>query len=141
MRHDRSFGVTTQDPRRYWALVVEDKYRRVANLHKNTLHALKEAVESSDLAHPSEFTPHSDDPRQQPRGALGREPVPVGGTRRTGRSQGRPPGLSQLLGTGSAGCVHNGSRSFLTSTLWRPRLIHLSISRFMAGGINRRKLG
>ena len=51
-------GVTTQDPRRYRALVVEDKYKRVANFHKNTLHALKEAVESSGLTHPSEFTPH-----------------------------------------------------------------------------------
>jgi len=51
-------GVATQDPNRYRALVVDDKYRRVANFHKNTLHALKEAVESSGLSHPSEFTPH-----------------------------------------------------------------------------------
>lgn len=51
-------GVTTQDPGRYRALVVGDKYKRVANFHKNTLHALKEAVESSGLSHPSEFTPH-----------------------------------------------------------------------------------
>lgn len=51
-------GVTTQDPGRYRALVVDDKYKRVANFHKNTLHALKEAVESSGLSHPSEFTPH-----------------------------------------------------------------------------------
>ncbi|KAB7615541.1 FMN-binding glutamate synthase family protein [Amylibacter sp. SFDW26] len=51
-------GVTTQDPGRYKALVVEDKSTRVANFHKNTLTALKEAVESSGLTHPSEFTPH-----------------------------------------------------------------------------------
>lgn len=51
-------GVTTQDPGRYKALVVADKYKRVANFHKNTMHALQEAVESSGLAHPSEFTPH-----------------------------------------------------------------------------------
>jgi glutamate synthase domain-containing protein 2 len=51
-------GVTTQDPGRYKALVVEDKSTRVANFHKNTLIALKEAVESSGLSHPSEFTPH-----------------------------------------------------------------------------------
>jgi glutamate synthase domain-containing protein 2 len=51
-------GVTTQDPGRYGALVVADKYMRVANFHKNTMHALKEAVESSGLKHPSEFSPH-----------------------------------------------------------------------------------
>lgn len=51
-------GVATQDPGRYRALVVDDKYRRVANFHRNTLHALKEAVESSGLTHPSQFTPH-----------------------------------------------------------------------------------
>lgn len=51
-------GVTTQDPGRYRALVVEDKYRRVANFHRNTMIALKEAVESSGLASPQEFTPH-----------------------------------------------------------------------------------
>ncbi|AXI47023.1 FMN-binding glutamate synthase family protein [Sulfitobacter sp. SK012] len=51
-------GVTTQDPGRYKALVVEDKSTRVANFHKNTMTALREAVESSGLSHPSEFTPH-----------------------------------------------------------------------------------
>ncbi len=51
-------GVATQDPGRYRALVVADKDQRVANFHKNTLHALKEAVESSGLRHPSDFTPH-----------------------------------------------------------------------------------
>jgi len=51
-------GVTTQDPGRYRALVVADKYQRVANFHRNTMIALKEAVESSGLQTPQEFTPH-----------------------------------------------------------------------------------
>ncbi|MET4103140.1 glutamate synthase domain-containing protein 2 [Roseovarius sp. MBR-78] len=51
-------GVTTQDPGRYRALVVADKYKRVANFHRNTMVALKEAVESSGLTSPKEFTPH-----------------------------------------------------------------------------------
>ncbi|MFB9149400.1 FMN-binding glutamate synthase family protein [Roseovarius ramblicola] len=51
-------GVTTQDPGRYRALVVADKYQRVANFHRNTMIALKEAVESSGLAAPQDFTPH-----------------------------------------------------------------------------------
>ena len=51
-------GVTTQDAGRYKALVVGDKSARVANFHKNTLIALREAVESSGLSHPTEFTPH-----------------------------------------------------------------------------------
>lgn len=51
-------GVTTQDPGRYRALVVEDKFQRVANFHANTLHALKEQVESSGLDAPGEFSPH-----------------------------------------------------------------------------------
>ena len=51
-------GVATQDPVRQQALVVPDKMTRVANFHRNTLHALKEAVESSGLVHPSQFTPH-----------------------------------------------------------------------------------
>jgi len=51
-------GVTTQEPGRYRALVVEDKSARVANFHKNTMTALKEAVESSGLSHPWDFTPH-----------------------------------------------------------------------------------
>jgi glutamate synthase domain-containing protein 2 len=51
-------GVTTQDPGRYRALVVADKYQRVANFHRNTMMALKEAVESSGLQTPQDFTPH-----------------------------------------------------------------------------------
>jgi glutamate synthase domain-containing protein 2 len=51
-------GVTTQDPGRYRALVVNDKYQRVAKFHANTMHALKEAVEASGLQHPRDLTPH-----------------------------------------------------------------------------------
>lgn len=51
-------GVTTQDPGRYRALVVEDKYQRVANFHANTMHAVMETIESSGLQSPSELTPH-----------------------------------------------------------------------------------
>ncbi|MDZ4137186.1 MAG: FMN-binding glutamate synthase family protein, partial [Paracoccaceae bacterium] len=45
-------GVATQDPGRYRALVVNEKYLRVANFHANTLATLKEAVEASGLHHP-----------------------------------------------------------------------------------------
>ena len=51
-------GVTSQDPGRYRALAVAEKYQRVANFHRNTLIALKEAVESSGLSAPQDFTPH-----------------------------------------------------------------------------------
>jgi glutamate synthase domain-containing protein 2 len=51
-------GVTTQDAGRYKALVIDDKGIRVANFHSNTMTALGEAVASSGLSHPDEFTPH-----------------------------------------------------------------------------------
>ena len=51
-------GVATQDPLRQRALVVEDKYRRVANFHNNTLKALGEMTGAAGLAHPREFLPH-----------------------------------------------------------------------------------
>lgn len=51
-------GVTSQDPGRYRAIVVTEKHLRVANYHRNTVFALKEAVESSGLHRPQEFTPH-----------------------------------------------------------------------------------
>ena len=51
-------GVTSQDPGRYRALVVADKYQRVANYHQNTLIALKEAVESAGLRAPQDLSPH-----------------------------------------------------------------------------------
>jgi glutamate synthase domain-containing protein 2 len=51
-------GVASQDPSRYRALVVAEKHQRVANFHRNTLFALKEAVESSGLSRPQDFAPH-----------------------------------------------------------------------------------
>lgn len=51
-------GVTSQDPLRQRALVVPDKAERVANFHRNTLHALTELVAAAGLSHPSELRPH-----------------------------------------------------------------------------------
>ncbi|MEG0139661.1 MAG: FMN-binding glutamate synthase family protein [Comamonas sp.] len=51
-------GVTTQDAVRQQALVVPDKATRVANFHKNTLHALQELVQAAGLKHPNEITAH-----------------------------------------------------------------------------------
>lgn len=51
-------GVTTQDPRRQRALVVEDKSERVSNYHSNTLHALAELVAAAGLNHPDQLRPH-----------------------------------------------------------------------------------
>lgn len=51
-------GVTTQDPRRQAALVVSDKYVRVANFHENTLKALAELLAAAGLEHPGELRPH-----------------------------------------------------------------------------------
>lgn len=50
-------GVTTQDPVRQRALSVTDKAPRVAQFHANTLHALKELLQSAGLMHPDELTP------------------------------------------------------------------------------------
>ncbi|NIF83050.1 FMN-binding glutamate synthase family protein [Comamonas sp. Tr-654] len=51
-------GVTTQDAVRQQALVVPDKATRVANFHRNTLHALQELVQAAGLRHPNEITAH-----------------------------------------------------------------------------------
>ncbi len=51
-------GVTTQDPKRQKALVVEDKSVRVANFHTNTLSALSELLAAAGLKHPNELRPH-----------------------------------------------------------------------------------
>jgi glutamate synthase domain-containing protein 2 len=51
-------GVTTQDPLRQQALVVPDKARRVAQFHRNTLHALQELVQAAGLQHPAEISAH-----------------------------------------------------------------------------------
>jgi glutamate synthase domain-containing protein 2 len=50
-------GVTTQDPRRYQALVVPDKADRVFHFHQNTLKALKELIAAAGLAHPAHVGP------------------------------------------------------------------------------------
>ncbi|MGQ0710290.1 MAG: FMN-binding glutamate synthase family protein [Rhodoferax sp.] len=51
-------GVTTQDPVRQKALVVQDKAQRVHNFHRETLHALQELVQAAGLHHPREITAH-----------------------------------------------------------------------------------
>ena len=51
-------GVTTQDPKRQKALVVEDKSVRVASFHANTLKALGEILGAAGLQHPGELRPH-----------------------------------------------------------------------------------
>ena len=50
-------GVTTQDPWRQRALVVEDKSVRVANFHRNTLKALAEIVGAAGFERPNELQP------------------------------------------------------------------------------------
>lgn len=50
-------GVTTQDPRRYRALVVPDKAQRVYGFHQNTLKALKELIAAAGLTHPAQIGP------------------------------------------------------------------------------------
>jgi glutamate synthase domain-containing protein 2 len=50
-------GVSTQDPSRMRALVVEDKTTRVFNFHKAMLHSLAEITAAAGLEHPSDFRP------------------------------------------------------------------------------------
>ncbi len=51
-------GVATQDPARQRALVVADKFMRVANFHAATLKALAELVAAAGLAHTSQLRPY-----------------------------------------------------------------------------------
>ena len=51
-------GITTQNINRQRGLVVEDKYVRVANFHRNTLTRLGELIGAAGLEHPSELRPH-----------------------------------------------------------------------------------
>ncbi len=60
-------GVTTQDPSRQRALVVDDKWVRVKNFHAATLHALSELVAAAGLDHPNEFSPAHFSRRVSPR--------------------------------------------------------------------------
>ena len=50
-------GVSTQNPWRQWALVVDDKAARVRQFHQSTLAALGELVGAAGLAHPSHLRP------------------------------------------------------------------------------------
>ena len=50
-------GVATQDELRQRALVVDDKYERVARFHNNTLKALGEMTGAAGLDNPSGFLP------------------------------------------------------------------------------------
>ena len=49
-------GVATQDPTLMKGLVVEDKYLRVANFHKNTIYALKELMAAAGIANLDDVT-------------------------------------------------------------------------------------
>jgi len=51
-------GVATQDPLRQRALVVPDKAQRVANFHRNTLHALAEMTAAAGLDAPHLLDAH-----------------------------------------------------------------------------------
>jgi glutamate synthase domain-containing protein 2 len=51
-------GVTSQDPSRSRAVVVSDKSVRVANFHRETLHALAELIAAAGLSHPGELNMH-----------------------------------------------------------------------------------
>ncbi len=50
-------GITTQDPVRQRALVVDDKAKRVANFQQHTLKALQELIEAAGLRDPGDLTP------------------------------------------------------------------------------------
>jgi glutamate synthase domain-containing protein 2 len=63
-------GVTTQDPSRQRALVVDDKWVRVKNFHAATLEALSELVAAAGLDHPHEFIPAHFSRRVSPREVL-----------------------------------------------------------------------
>ncbi len=50
-------GITSQDPMRTRALVVQDKAEKVANFYSNTLKALAEIVGAAGLDHPGQIRP------------------------------------------------------------------------------------
>lgn len=50
-------GVATQDPKLQRALVVDDKWVRVEQFHRNTVHALAEIVAAMGLDHPAQLEP------------------------------------------------------------------------------------
>ncbi len=50
-------GITTQDPRRMYALSIDDKAPKVANFHKETLHSFLEVLGAAGLEYPEYLTP------------------------------------------------------------------------------------
>ncbi len=50
-------GIATQDAGRQRGLVVSDTAKRIAQFHKNTLHALAEVVGAAGCTHPSQLKP------------------------------------------------------------------------------------
>ena len=51
--------MATQDPTRQRGLVVEDKYKRVANFHRNTLRGFAEMLGAMGLDDPSQIRPET----------------------------------------------------------------------------------
>lgn len=51
-------GIATQDSLRQRAISVPDKAERVANFHRNTLHALAELIAAAGISHPTDLKPH-----------------------------------------------------------------------------------
>ena len=50
-------GVTTQDPRRMYALNIQDKAPKVANFHKETLHSFLEVLGAAGVEYAEHLTP------------------------------------------------------------------------------------
>jgi glutamate synthase domain-containing protein 2 len=50
-------GVTTQDPRRMYALNIQDKAPKVANFHKETLHSFLEVLGAAGIEYAEHLTP------------------------------------------------------------------------------------
>lgn len=50
-------GVTTQDPQLARGLVVKDKFKRVANYQRATVHSIKELTGAAGFDHPSQLGP------------------------------------------------------------------------------------
>src|SRR5262249_15437391 len=71
-------GITTQDPTRQRALVVDDKWARIKNFHVATLQALAEIVAAAGLDHPNEFMPMHFPRRVSPREVVIFDNLPPG---------------------------------------------------------------
>ncbi len=56
-KHLPNWGVTTQNPRRVQAIVISDKYRRVANYHNKTVKSFLDLIGALGLTHPDELKP------------------------------------------------------------------------------------